>query len=436
MINKDDLATSVNEGLSSLSKKNNIQVKIITDIDEFDMLSKPWHELVKASDVSIFQTFEWNRTWWKHFGSGKELYIITVFKGEKLITVVPLFIDTIKMGEWTLNSCLRFIGSSVSQPQGEDLRGLLPYSDYLDVIVHPDYTELLYQIFIDYFKNADLNNYEVLFEEVPQQSFLRSLLLKGLDEFGIKYAITNHSVCPIITLEDDWQEYLDRMSGNSRYKVRKFLKKAYGSKHKVFDIERVNNWKGGLPLYEKLVELHQKRWNKAGYPGAFIETRYYNFLKEISRLFISRGWAELVATRTPKDNDECVAVDLIFKFKKDVSLVHRAFDVEAETSDESPGNVLLYDSVKNGISENYNVFDFLRGAESYKFRSANSQRENKRIHIWGPNPKRRFVGYLAQKYISYKRRLYLEYLEAKTIFQDKNTTRGIRDYLSFLKSRV
>lgn len=436
MAKRDNSTTSISNGIGDFSKESRFKVKVITDVDEFDQLRQSWNELVETSEVTIFQTFEWNRIWWKHFGADKELHIITVFEKDTLVAIVPLFVDTVIISGWEISSCLRFIGSSVNQPEGEELKGLMAYSDYLDVIIHPDYTEQVYQTFVTYFKETDINHHEIILEEVPENSILSSLLVDEIEKFDIKYRITEESVCPIITLEDRWGQYLDRLSGSARYKVRKYLKKAYEPKHKVFDIDHVNDWENGLCLYEKLVKLHQKRWNEAGYPGAFAETRYYNFLKEASRLFISRGWAELVAARSPKDNNEYVAVDLIYKYRKDVSLVHRAYDIDAESSDESPGNVLLYDSVKKAIGEGFTVFDFLRGAEPYKFRSANTKRENKKIRVFCPDQKGRLIAYLARRFIYYKRRLYIEYLEAKTIFEDKNMAQGILDYFSFLKSRL
>ena len=42
-------------------------VRVIIDSDAFDAIADEWTALEEASDTTIFQTYEWNRTWWKYF---------------------------------------------------------------------------------------------------------------------------------------------------------------------------------------------------------------------------------------------------------------------------------------------------------------------------------------------------------------------------------
>ena len=48
-----------------------IEVRRLTDQRDFLALESEWHGVAeRCSSVSIFQTHEWQRTWWKHYGSG------------------------------------------------------------------------------------------------------------------------------------------------------------------------------------------------------------------------------------------------------------------------------------------------------------------------------------------------------------------------------
>ena len=53
-------------------------------------LRSEWTELLKKSDHSIFSTWEWLCTWWKHFGNNKHLLILLAYENERLVGIAPL----------------------------------------------------------------------------------------------------------------------------------------------------------------------------------------------------------------------------------------------------------------------------------------------------------------------------------------------------------
>ncbi len=435
--NRTESVYNLDRDTPSQDLESNLQIKVVATDEEFLALESAWSELVDESEATIFQTFDWNRAWWKYFGTGKALYTITLYDEQRLMGILPLFVDTFTMFGRQMYSCLRFIGSIVSQPEGEDLKGLLAYSDYLDAIIRPGYEELFYTQVLGYLKlGCRLSYNEIILDEIPEQSSLLNHFLPVLDENGISYSVSEGSVCPVIKLEKTWDEYLANLSKRSRYHVRKFVKKANKNDYKVFDIERACDLESMLRAYEKLVELHQKRWNAIGYPGAFAEKRFYNFLSEATMIFWRKGWAELRLAKSI-DEDPCIiAVDLLFKFKGETYLVHRAYDIESEFNVHGPGNVLLYQGVKDAIEEQHKIFDFLRGAEGYKFRSANDRRQNKVIEIVHPGKKYRLNSRVIKELISAKRRFKLELEQIHVVFKDKNIFRGTRDYCSFVYRRI
>ncbi|MBV9100441.1 MAG: GNAT family N-acetyltransferase [Candidatus Dormibacteraeota bacterium] len=55
-----------------------MQVHEVTTADGFDALRDEWNALVPRLDApSPFQTWEWNRAWWRHFGAGHRLRLLT-----------------------------------------------------------------------------------------------------------------------------------------------------------------------------------------------------------------------------------------------------------------------------------------------------------------------------------------------------------------------
>jgi CelD/BcsL family acetyltransferase involved in cellulose biosynthesis len=69
-----------------------IQLREVTTLSQFDALASEWNALVDRLDLpSPFQSWEWNRTWWNHFGAGRALQILEFRRGGRLIGLAPFF---------------------------------------------------------------------------------------------------------------------------------------------------------------------------------------------------------------------------------------------------------------------------------------------------------------------------------------------------------
>lgn len=413
-----------------------VEIEVLTSKDVFNIVEDEWNEIVDLSDATIYQTFEWNSSWWRHFGDGSQLFVFTIRKEKQLVGIIPLFIDNIYISSWAIYTCLRFLGSTVSQPLGEELKGLIPYSDYLDMIIRPGYEQIVCEIFADFMLRTMLPYHEIILDEVSKRSNIYRFLLPFLANLGIEVAIQKGSTCTGIKLEACWDGYLDTLSKRSRYNARKYLKLANNDEKKVFDIQRIKDVDEMAKPYEKLVGLHQKRWNGNGYPGAFAERRFYNFLKEITARFMQQGWAEIRLARSINEQNRWVALDLLFKFKDRIYLNQRAIDVDSEMIEYGPGNVMLYQEIKDAIQEDYTLVDFLRGDESYKFRTVNEVRENTKIVIPSIKKYRKINSALAKRMVTVKRRAHLGLDELKVFVNGDNWSRGIYDYAMFLYDKI
>lgn len=426
---------ALQNGNSKISHED-ISVRVVTSLQEFESLSEDWEQLTETADSYIFETFDWNRIWWKHFGANKKLQILLFEKNHRLVGIAPLFLDTFKVAGREVYRCLRFIGSTVSQPEGEELLGLLPYSDYLDFIIHPQYEEEVISEFLSYISANNQQFEEVVLDEVPEKSKLWEHLVPSLKQRGYDYTVEESSGCPIIKLGDTWEEHLSSKSKSSRYRTRRYVKKATKPDYKIFEFEKAKNLKEVEQAYDRLVKLHQERWEELGFPGTFGEQRMYDFFKEISSVFFKKGWSEFKLVYALEDDNNCVAVDLIFKYKDRTYLVHRALDADSPSVEESPGNVGLYMMVKEAIEEKKSEFDLLRGTESYKFRSANDVLTNRTITINSPG-KGSVNAELVKKYIRLKRRSRLEFKQCKIFLNHEGTLKeNIQEYGNFVYDRI
>jgi len=63
-----------------------LRLQVLTSLDEMQALSPEWNELLSHyAGRNLFLTPVWNRAWWRAFGEGKGLRLVTMRSGERLV---------------------------------------------------------------------------------------------------------------------------------------------------------------------------------------------------------------------------------------------------------------------------------------------------------------------------------------------------------------
>lgn len=449
MENKMRLVTNndfsdLNSASSEYTSQNHLSVKIIKAEERFDALSSEWNDLAEESNAHIFQTFEWQRIWWKYFGENTDLHqlhIILFRNRGQLVGIVPFFIDYYRFLGKILYRCLRLIGSKIMQDENEKTMGRLTYTDYLDLIIRPGFEEAVCEALYDYLNHS--NDYDdIIMEELPEYSPLLNRFLPLITETEKDYntTVVDSSVCPVAELHDTWDQFLSEMSSNARYQIRRFVKRASNeSEKKIFDISRIQSEDQIGPAYDRLVNFHQKRWNDRGRPGAFAEKRMYDFYKEITLSFYKKGWLQIEEVTIPEEDDQCIASDLMFRFNQTIYLIQRGFDDDSSYAEYSPGKSLLYTVIKNAFENGLKTYDFLRGDESYKFRAATNVIQNKNVIIQREQKPglRLFLFYhVIDRFIFLKRRFRFEWKIIRTYYRQRKLSSALTSYADDLWNRL
>ena len=61
-----------------------VTCEIVRSENEFASLFQSWERLTTLSKARIYQTFDWQWTWWSHFGSGLGLHIVHTLVTQRL----------------------------------------------------------------------------------------------------------------------------------------------------------------------------------------------------------------------------------------------------------------------------------------------------------------------------------------------------------------
>ncbi len=358
---------------------NEIYLKIISSDSGFDDIKDEWAALAEKSKTSIFQTYEWQRLWWKHFGNGCKLYLILFYRADELIGIAPFFIDIFPFWKIKMLRKLRFLGSYASINKKYNSIPDYGVSDYLDIIILPGYEKDIAKKLIHHLKNNQGNFDIIEFDEVSHDSNIFNSILPLLDNDVWHFKIIKREICPRILVLGTLADYMRSLSPKIRYQLTKMRRDRICDS--LYEVNKVQSVQELGREFDEFVKLHQQRWNFQGLPGAFVDNRFKNFLKEISESFLNNGWLYLTSANS---HGKSFAIEYAFKYKNTYYDYLKAFDDQSPYAKYRPGRALLFQLIEEAIEEKANVVDFLRGSEPYKFEIATEWHWVHKITIGNP----------------------------------------------------
>lgn len=315
-------------------------LEVSVDCDErcFDL--PEWRDLLAHDpDRHIFATPEWNKLWWAEFGDGKELFLLKMYRGEKVEALVPLYVK--KEGD---RKILRFVG-------GIDL------SDYLGPICSLNDRDDVADALVRWLATTKVEWNEFDAHNMPVPFGFAEFLVERADHRGFSFALEQEETSAVLLLSDDWDSYLSGLTSKDRHELKRKMRRLE-REHPDAIVRRATDetLEGDLKLF---VDMHR---GTEGHKGHFMRPEIATFFERVARDFSSLGWLRLDFLEI---GGRPVASTLGFQFNDTFYLYNSAY--EPEVARLSPGLVLVAELVKRSIDDGLKKFDFLRGPERYKF---------------------------------------------------------------------
>jgi CelD/BcsL family acetyltransferase involved in cellulose biosynthesis len=298
-------------------------VDVITSEAELRAVEGEWEALWRAdTSATPFQSPHWLVPWWEEFGSG-ELAALAVRQGGVLSGLVPLYIVRDDDADESLGM---FIGTGVS--------------DYLDALGTPDLTEL-----------------HALDCQIWHLQGLRtsSALLTCSAPAGWADTFSDDAACPFLNLS----EFERRTSKGFHKKLRYYR----GLLRRHAPLSVVSASTANLDhLLGALFELHAARWAARGLPGVLADQQVQRFHRKVARRMLLAGALRMHALQV----DERIAAVFYGFAQNDVTYYYLSgYDPAFQRF--SIGMLLVSEAIDRAREEGHAVFDFLRGAEEYKY---------------------------------------------------------------------
>lgn len=311
---------------------------IITTPEELLPISPEWDELWRRTpSATPFQSPHWVLPWLDAYGAGGELAVVASRSGGVLTTLAPLYILRDDESDESLGM---FLGTGIS--------------DYLDIIGEDDVLTPLASL------NCQLWDLQQL---RPTSPLLTTPLPDGFAE-----NVEDHEPCPLLSLEGEIGS--TRLRKNIRYYRRAM------SRNAAVTVETATE--ANLDeLLDALFVLHAARWQRRGLPGVLGDETTQNFHRDVARRLLRAGSLRMYATRR---DERIVAIFYGFAHGGTVYYYLSGYDPELEKL--SIGTLIVAHAIDEAVRDGATTFDFLRGAEEYKYAWGATDRMNRRRQLF------------------------------------------------------
>jgi CelD/BcsL family acetyltransferase involved in cellulose biosynthesis len=332
----------------------------------FWALKPEWNDLVRRSCCdTLFLTWEWQKTWWKHLGEGN-LLLLGFRHGDdgRLVGIAPLFRTKDGDGRSVLN-----------------MVGCRDVSDYLDVISEAGQEDGVYQALLDYLEDEAVEFDLIDLCNIPQASLTFTRLREKAESRGYQTLVEVEDVCPIIPLPETWDDYLMSIDKKQRHEIRRKLRKADAADTRFVIVASNDDLQAAMQAF---VDLHQKSTPEK---DEFMDAQMQGFFFEVAQVLQDNGWLQLAFVEM---DGEKTASLLNFDYGDAILVYNSGYD-PTQHRHLSPGIVVTARCIEYAISLGRRKFDFLRGDEVYKYRFGAVETEVRRLLIAKPGVELRTV---------------------------------------------
>lgn len=275
----------------------------------------------------------WLQAWWQVFGKGWQAYVREVRDGNKVIGIAPLMLK---------NNTASFIG-------GTDV------CDYQDFIIVPGMESQFFTVLLDDLKSKGIRQLEL--KHVRPDSTVYTRLADIARERGCGVECTAEEVSVEMGMPNSWKEYLQILNTKQRHEVKRKLRRlaeAGDINYKLVD--NVAAVPGFMDVFFKM--FTGSRADKAEFLTEQREAFFRTIVDKMSEAgLLKLGILEL-------DGREMAWI-ICFDYNNTIYLYNSGYDPEYNYL--SVGLLSKVICIQKNIEAGKEKFDFLKGAEPYKY---------------------------------------------------------------------
>ena len=319
------------------------------DFADLNVQAAEWNALLNESVLNVpFLRYEYLQTWWQTCGGGEwpggELALVTAHRAGRLVGIAPLFSALNRDG---LNALL--------------LLGSIEISDYLDLLARPaDLAEFVPGL-LDFLSSptAGLPAWQVLdWQNLLDGSPTLPVLQAAAQGRGWLFTQEQTYHAPSIPLKGDFETYLCGIDKKQRHEIRRKMRRAETSDRHVrwYIVTDPATLDDEIEAFLTLMATEPDK-------ARFLTEPMCTQMRLSSRAAFANGWLQLAFLEA---EGEKAAGYLNFDYLDRIWVYNSGLN--RKFMELSPGWVLLGYLLEWANNHQRIEFDFMRGAEDYKYR--------------------------------------------------------------------
>jgi CelD/BcsL family acetyltransferase involved in cellulose biosynthesis len=335
---------------------NKLRVQVIDTEEGFDALEPAWNALYDEGGTSPFQTFAWQRAWWRHYAEPDprmRLLILAVHQEaaaeeSTVMAIAPFFTERRRVAGMFPTTRIDMIGRR--------------QSDYLDLLVQPTAASASFAALAENLHRVR-NRFDVLLlQNVPDCSPSFSPFIEALGRRGFRVDGGAGEHCLRTTFGQTWEQTEQALPLAARGKTMRRKMRLLVTRHGA-ELEFVRDPARLGEGLSDLFTLHQQRWTQRGRPGDYGTAVNTEFLREAAFGLASRGQLVLAFLRL---DGRRIAGVCGFRHRDEFHFYAAGMGDAGEAARYSPGVGLHLMLMRALFEDGVRVYDHLRGAEPYK----------------------------------------------------------------------
>jgi CelD/BcsL family acetyltransferase involved in cellulose biosynthesis len=236
-------------------QSTSLTCRLLTQFADVEDLRPAWDDTVERTGGSVYMTYDWVRAWWNFYGESAELRLFAFLASERLVALVPVYIDTLGWPGLRLRVA-RLVGSNIPpkvfSPPVPDWCASQVLARVVAQLFGPDRCDVL-----SFGPVSGLEAWDQYFQAVCQQ---RADLVR-------QYTPAKGIHC-VFHLPTDIEEYYATLSKNERKNRRKYdlrlLKKEHETRVDVLSEPHLVSEE-----LERFARQHSRQWATERRPGHF-----------------------------------------------------------------------------------------------------------------------------------------------------------------------
>ncbi|MBU5613476.1 GNAT family N-acetyltransferase [Geomonas azotofigens] len=339
-----------------------LSVTVIDTPEKLQGLAPRWNELLAESVASgVFLTWEWITAWLGCcLGERRELFILCFTERGRPAGVAPFYRER---GRGTFGvRTIRFLGA----PEGG--------SDYLDVVCRRGCEDQVADALYRFLMGQGRGEWDLLhLQDIPADSIFLLRFLERVDEAGQYLELAPGAFCPALELGESREDGWPRAASNG---CRRKYQKELALLEREGEVVHLVEENAGAASLERFFRLYGAA---CGRPGARLLSLLQGYLER-------GGSSAGLRVDTLACQGKEIASLLHFRYRDSLFLYLVAVD-KTFNPKVSVGHVLLGKCILDAGQNGYRRYDFLKGAEPYKFHWAAGGRRSLQVRLWRKTPR-------------------------------------------------